>query len=77
MLGRMDMVTLLQGQKIFWLYENEPCMIFTPEVRSLNFLVIRSMGMFISNFFLYYDTEILLKLMSKVPVATPFFSAGA
>lgn len=32
----MDMATLLQGQKLFWLYRNEPCMIAASKVRRLN-----------------------------------------
>ena len=77
----MDMATLLQGQKVLWLYEYEPCMIFASKVRRLNFSSagVRACSplIFSSVIMTLVVPEILLKMVSKVPVATPFLSAEA
>lgn len=81
LIGSMDMDTLLQGQKGFWLYEKEPCVIFPSKVRRLNY---SSAGVWVCStlFFPFVIMtlivpEILLKPVDKVPAATLFHSEEA
>lgn len=80
-MGIMDTTTLLQGQKVFWMYENEPCMIFASKVRRLKFSSAGAWAcspvIFPSVIMTLTVPEIVLTGVRKVPAATPFLSAEA